>query len=186
MSDPNQPSAQREPALCPTCGSPLPPGARYCPTCGTRVQPSGSYDPDAFRTAVDDVLDDQEATPGQPADDSVAASDLDTVPLSVTQPEPSLEHDRPSDATYEPVPAPPPQPTPPAWTASPGDWTIQTPASSGTPAPPRRRENRTLWIILAILGGIVFCCCALFFLLFLAASFDSSFQAEMSYVAVLM
>lgn len=183
MSDPIESTEQRDPSFCPTCGSPLPPGARYCPTCGTRVRRGSSHDQDAFRTAVDDVLDDREDAPVQSTGQSAPASDPDTAQLPVAQAGP-----RPGDerSPHEPTLPPPSEPTPPAWTTSPSDWTIQTPPSSGPPAPPRRRENRTLWIILAILGGIVFVCCALFFLLFIAASFDSSFQSEMSHVAGFM
>jgi hypothetical protein len=156
MSD--QPSQQQ---TCPNCGFSLPPGARYCPECGTRVA-SAPYDPDAFRDAIEDAVPDTEQPPTVPAFKPVTVQPQETPP-------PTPESTAP---VGEPLQAQP------AWTASPAAW----PSEPAYALPERRgwRENRTLWIILAIFGFIVFCCCGLGFLLFIVASFDSSFQSQVS------
>lgn len=191
MSDSHaHPNELESAATCPTCGSPLPEDARYCPICGTRVQSRTAYDPDAFKSAVDDVLDDREAAaPNGPPRDATVSSDLDTIPLPVQPGEPiqGYEPEQPPVVTVRgPESSPSAEPTQPSWASSPGDWTVQTPATSGPSAPPPRRERRTLWIILAILGGIVFCCCATFFLLFAVSAADSSFQGELSLLSTLL
>ena len=149
-----QSSQQR---TCPNCGFLLPPGARYCPECGTRVA-SGSHDPDAYRDAIEDVVPDSEKPQPAPA----------FKPVSV----------QPESSPPPPLQGPDPQVGQPTWTASPASW----PSEPAYAVPERGgwRENRTLWIILAIFGFIVFCCCGLGFLLFIVASFDSSFQSEVS------
>ena len=190
MSDSSYPgAASSPPSTCPTCGTGLPAGARFCPNCGTRVQQGAAYDPDAFRTAVDDVLDDREQAPETLSVAHPAGSDVDTIQIPVSGATPPFD-DSPVAAEWQPETVsssrPPVEPDAPSWTATPADWTIQTPASGATTAAPRRRENRTLWIILAIFGGIVFCCCALFFLLFAVSAADSSFQREVSLIASFM
>jgi hypothetical protein len=155
MSD--QPGQQQ---TCPNCGFVLPQHARYCPECGTRVA-GAPYDPDAFRDAIEDAVPDVDEPRAIPAFKPVTP--------------------QPQDAPPSPAPGTPigePQPGPPTWTASPSEW----PTNPAYALPERRgwRENRTLWIILAIFGFIVFCCCGLGFLLFIVASFDSSFQSQVS------
>ena len=190
MSDSSYPGAASSSASnCPTCGTSLPAGARFCPNCGTRVQQGAAYAPDAFRTAVDDVLDDREQAPETPSEARPAGSDVDTIQIPVSGVTPSFD-ESPVAAEWQPEAVsssrPSSEPGAPSLTATPADWTIQTPTSGATTAAPRRRENRTLWIILAIFGGIVFCCCALFFLLFAVSSADSSFQDEVSLIASFM
>ena len=189
MSDSSHPrAASSSGSNCPTCGTVLPPSARFCPNCGTRMQPGPTYDPDEFRTAVDDVLDDREQAADDRSEQRPDANHLDTIQIPATGSAPPFD-ESPMAPVSEPVTisANPPstEASPPTWTTTPNDRTIQTPPSppSAAPSPPRRRENRTLWIILAIFGGIVFCCCALFFLLFAVSSADSSFQSEISMFA---
>jgi len=172
----------RDCAVCHNCGALLPHGARFCPTCGAQVidatpasaeQPAGD---DAFRNAIDAALGTVPDSADQPTVQAPIVGPA--VPDTVTPPPPDPQPTSPTwSVPPEPANYPPSQQ--PAWTASSEQW----PADVSTHNQPGWRRSRTTWVILAIVGFIIFCCCGILFALFVAASFDDSFQSEISLIA---
>ena len=146
MSDPGN-----QPRVCQTCGTALPPAARYCPNCGTPAPlPS---DAPSFEDAIADVLDDVDAQAG------AAPPPVEPWPVD------SLPEDTPTGTA-----TPPCQPTdsdwtatPESWSATPGDWAAPTVQPAQLVEAP---GNRVLWIALGVLGFVVFCCCGFSFVVF--------------------
>lgn len=153
------------PENCPICGRSLPGGARFCPSCGHRI--------DASQLPRDEFLDAIDAAAGEDAYES----EQPTIQAPVV----AGPVAGPSPPGGQPPGAPAP-PFEPAWSATPEQW----PADVAERSRGGWRQNRTLWIILAIFGFIVFCCCGILFSLFIAASVDSSFQSEISWVATIL
>lgn len=173
----------RDYAVCHNCGALLPHGARFCPTCGAQVieaTPASTEQPasdDAFRNAIDAALGTSSGSAEQPTVQAPIVGPA--VPESVEQPE--IAESQPTSPTWSATPdsASYPPMQQPAWTASSEQW----PADVSTHNQPGWRRSRTTWVILAIVGFIIFCCCGILFALFVAASFDDSFQSEISLIA---
>jgi class 3 adenylate cyclase len=59
------------PALCPTCGAPIPPGARFCPSCGTPIPAVAPVGPEGRTPGSDQVAFQQERPTAAPRADEL-------------------------------------------------------------------------------------------------------------------